>query len=132
MLKGTKRRMLKIRKNDTVYVIAGKDRGKTGKVMKAFPEIDSVLVEGINRSKKHMRRTRDDQKGGVIEVESPLHISNIQIYCRSCSRPTRIGMMAPEEGGSSSDESGKLPQGLKRAKRVDARIRICKRCKEII
>lgn len=101
--------MLRIKKNDTVYVVAGKDRGKTGKVIRVHGE--RVLVEGVNRVKKHMRRTREDQKGGIIEVERPLHISNVQVYCRSCSKPARVGASVQKDR---------------------TKVRVCRKCKEAI
>ncbi|PIQ88360.1 MAG: 50S ribosomal protein L24 [Candidatus Omnitrophica bacterium CG11_big_fil_rev_8_21_14_0_20_42_13] len=110
--------MLRIRKSDIVYVIAGKDKGKTGKVMKVFSIQSRALVEGINKVKKHMRRTREDQKAGVVELESPIHISNLQIYCKNCSKPARIGIKTPEAPSA--------------AKKTNNKIRICKRCKEAI
>lgn len=110
--------MLKIRKDDTVYVIAGKDKGKTGKVIKTLSARGSVLVEGVNRIKKHMRRTKEDQKGGVIEIESPIDISNLKIFCKSCSKPTRIGVIIKQDKASKGT--------------IKNKIRICKRCNEAV
>ena len=68
---------MKIKKNDTVEVIAGKDKGKVAKVIKAFPKKDMVLVEGVNVQKKHQRATRSDTKGQVVEKSMPIHVSNV-------------------------------------------------------
>ena len=73
---------MRIRKDDIVEVVAGKDRGKKGKVITCFPKTNMVLVEGINFVKKCMRRTQQDQKGGIIEKEAPFNISNIMVICK--------------------------------------------------
>jgi len=82
--------MAKIKKNDNVAVIAGKDKGKKGKVLFVFPDKDRVLVEGINFVKKHMRKTQQDQQGGVAQKEMPIHISNLMLVCKRCNKPVRI------------------------------------------
>ena len=71
---------MKIKKGDNIIVIAGKDNGKTGKVVKAFPKLDKVLVEGINMHKKHQKPTRAGAKGQVIEIAAPIHVSNVMIH----------------------------------------------------
>lgn len=68
----------KIKKGDTVLVIAGDDNGKTGKVLQVLPETGRALVEGLNFVKKHMRKTQDNPQGGVIEKEAPIHLSNLK------------------------------------------------------
>jgi large subunit ribosomal protein L24 len=68
----------KIKKGDTVQVIAGEDRGKTGKVLQVLPETGRALVEGLNFVKKHMRKTQDNPQGGVFEKEAPIHLSNLK------------------------------------------------------
>ena len=70
---------MKIKKNDNVIVIAGKDKGKTSKVLKAFPKKDMVLVEGVNVVKKHQKATRSNSKGQVVEKPSPIHVSNVKL-----------------------------------------------------
>lgn len=93
--------MQKIRKNDTVMVIAGKDKGKTGKVLKVFPELGKAIVEGVNFVKKHMRRTREEQQGGVIQKEALIQLSNLAIFCKGCNRPTRVGVKVLADGSKS-------------------------------
>lgn len=80
----------KIKKDDTVQVIAGKDKGKRGKVLKILREKNRVLVEGVNLVKKAMKRRSQQDRGGIVEIEAGLHISNIMIVCKKCG-PTRIG-----------------------------------------
>ncbi|MFH1189392.1 MAG: 50S ribosomal protein L24 [Candidatus Omnitrophota bacterium] len=103
--------MNKIRKNDIVYVLAGRDKGKTGKVFRVMPGKDKALVEGINYVKKHMRKTKADQQGGIVQMESAIHLSNIALFCKSCNKPSRAGMSLLADG---------------------TRSRLCKRCKEVI
>lgn len=80
----------KIKKDDTVQVIAGKDKGKRGKVLKILREKNRVVVEGVNIVKKAMKRRSQQDRGGIVEIEAGLHISNIMIVCKKCG-PTRIG-----------------------------------------
>ncbi len=80
----------KIRKDDTVEVIAGKDKGKRGTVVRVVREKDRVIVSGVNIVKKAMRKKSQQDRGGIVEVEAPLHISNVAIVCKKCG-PTRIG-----------------------------------------
>jgi large subunit ribosomal protein L24 len=91
---------VKIKKGDTVVVIAGKDKGAKGKVIAAFPRQDKVLVEGVNRMKKHekIRTTqRGSKTGGIVTQEAPIHISNVQIV-DSEGKPTRIGFRRDDNG----------------------------------
>jgi large subunit ribosomal protein L24 len=81
---------MKIKKGDNVIVIAGKDRGKTGKILRAFPERNTVIIEGINVKKKHQRPNRKTQKGQIIEIALPLHVSNVQLADPKSGKPTRI------------------------------------------
>lgn len=80
----------KIRKDDTVQIIAGKDKGKTGQVIRIIPAKDRVIVGGANLVKKAMRKKNQQDRGGIAEVEAPIHISNVAIVCKKCG-PTRIG-----------------------------------------
>lgn len=80
----------KIRKDDTVQIIAGKDKGKTGQVIRIIPSKDRVIVGGANLVKKAMRKKNQQDRGGIAEVEAPIHISNVAIVCKKCG-PTRIG-----------------------------------------
>ena len=81
---------LKIRKDDTVQVIAGKDKGKRGAVVRVIAKKDAVIVSGINMVKKAMRKRSQQDQGGIAEVEAPLNISNVAIVCKKCG-PTIIG-----------------------------------------
>jgi large subunit ribosomal protein L24 len=81
---------IKLRKEDTVQIIAGKDKGKRGKIIKILRDKDRVVVEGANIVKKAMKRKSQQDRGGIIEVEASLHISNVMIVCKKCG-PTRIG-----------------------------------------
>ena len=82
---------MKIRKNDTVLVIVGKDRGKKGKVRKSLPKKCEVIVEGVNMIKRHSRARREARQAGIIELEAPLDVSNVMLICNKCNKPTRVG-----------------------------------------
>jgi len=88
---------MKIKKGDNVIIIAGKDKGKTGKVLTAFPKDERVLVEGMNIKKRHQRPTRQNQHGQVVEKAFPLHVSNVAIVDPKTNKATRIGYKI--EGG---------------------------------
>ena len=91
---------MKIKKGDTVVVIAGKDKGAKGKVIQSYPTRDRVLVEGVNRIKKHTRVTQNQrgaQSGGIITTEAPIHVSNVMIV-GSDGKPTRIGKKTTDDG----------------------------------
>jgi len=81
----------KIKKNDNVEVLAGKDKGKRGSVVRIIPKKDRVIVSGVNIVKKAMKRRSQQDQGGIVEVEAPLHISNVGIVCKKCGRPVKIG-----------------------------------------
>ena len=81
----------KIKKNDNVEVLAGKDKGKRGSVVRIIPKRDKVIVSGVNIVKKAMKRRSQQDQGGIVEVEAPLHISNVGIVCKKCGRPVKIG-----------------------------------------
>ena len=88
-----------VRKNDNVLVVAGKDRGKRGRVLKVLPARNRVVVEGVNFIKRHTRpNPRASVKGGIVEREAALHASNVQIVCPECSAPTRIGRQVLGDG----------------------------------
>ena len=89
---------MKIRKNDTVLVIAGKDRGKKGKVRKALPKKDKVIVEGVNMIKRHSRAKGQARQAGIIELVAPLDISNVILICNKCNKPARIGCSFLSDG----------------------------------
>ena len=102
---------MNIRKNDTVLVIAGKDRGKKGRVRFAYPDKKRLLVEGINFVKKHSRARGAVRQAGIIEREAPIHISDVMLVCAKCSKPARVG-------------SRFLADGRK--------VRFCRSCGEVI
>lgn len=101
---------MKVKKGDSVLIIAGKDKGRTGKIMKALPKELKVLVEGINLKKKHVRPKRDGEKGQVVEVPAVLDVSNVKIVCPKCGKATRVGYTIDK----------------------DVKKRICKKCKQEI
>ena len=82
---------LKIKKNDTVLVISGKDKGKTGKVLKVIPEKNRIIVEKLNFIKEFIRRDQSKNiSGGIMEKEAPMHISNVLLYCSECEQGVRV------------------------------------------
>jgi large subunit ribosomal protein L24 len=92
-----------VKKGDTVVVRSGKDRGARGKVLLTLPKAERVLVEGVNRVKRHTKITtnqRGAQTGGIVTQEAPVHVSNVQVVCPNCSKPTRIGYRKNEDGRS--------------------------------
>lgn len=95
-----------IRTGDRVAVLAGKDKGKQAKVLAVFPHKERVVVERVNLVKKATRPTQRNMKGGILEIEAPIHVSNVALVCPKCSQPTRIGRK--REGGT--------------------RVRVCKKC----
>jgi len=80
----------KIRKDDTVEIIAGKDKGKRGAIVRVIREKDRVIVAGINIVKKAVKRRSQQDRGGIVEIEAPIHVSNVMIVCKKCG-PTKIG-----------------------------------------
>ena len=102
---------MKIRKNDTVLVIAGKDKGKRGRVRFAYPKKERLLVEGVNFIKKHARAVRQARQAGIIEREASIHISDVLLLCSKCNHPTRVGFRFLEGG---------------------RKVRICRVCHEVI
>lgn len=102
---------MKIRKNDNAKVLAGRDKGKSGKVLKIFPAQDKAIVEGINFIKRHAKKTQQNPKGGIVQKESPIGISNLGVVCTRCNKVTRIGLTVLSDGTKS---------------------RYCKKCKETI
>ena len=102
---------LHVHKGDTVLVLAGKDRGKTGVVQRAFPRDNKVIVEGINIAKKHVRAGRGVQ-AGIIDKPMPLHVSNVMVKCTECGKPTRIA-------------HERVPMGADQKLRTR---RVCKQC----
>jgi large subunit ribosomal protein L24 len=100
-----------IKKDDKVKVIAGKDKGKIGKVLKTVNKKDRILVENINVIKRHTRPTAQNRQGGIVESESPIHWSNVMLMCSKCVSPVRIRMKRLDDG---------------------KKVRVCRKCNEII
>ena len=100
-----------IKKNDTVMVIAGKEKGKSGKVLRILTKKDRAVVEKVNFIKRHMRPGPHSRQGGIVEKENPINISNLMVVCGKCTDPTRVGRRVLEDG---------------------SRVRFCKKCDEII
>jgi large subunit ribosomal protein L24 len=88
----------RVRKGDTVIVVAGKDRGKRGRVLRVIPEESRIVIERINMIKKHQRPTQKLRQGGIIEREGPIHLSNVMLVDPTSDGPTRIGMRALADG----------------------------------
>jgi len=89
---------LHVRKNDVVKIIAGKEQGKTGKVLRVYPAKGRVLVESLNVIKRHTRPNQLNPEGGIVEKEAPLSLSNVMLVCGSCNQPTRTGIRLLEDG----------------------------------
>ena len=87
-----------VRKGDTVVVVAGKERGKKGKVLRVIPEKGRVVVERLNLIKKHQRPTQKVRQGGIIEREGSIHLSNVMLVDPGSDKPTRVGMKALADG----------------------------------
>jgi large subunit ribosomal protein L24 len=100
-----------IKRNDTVEVIAGKEKGKRGKVLIVLRDKQRVIVERVNFIKRHQRPTQKVRQGGIIEREGSLHVSNVMLVCGKCNKPTRTGSQTLADG---------------------RRVRVCKRCSEIV
>ena len=102
---------LAVRKNDLVEVIAGKDKGKRGKVLRVIPKTERVLVEKVNFVKRHTKPGRLSEQGGILERENPLDVSNVMLVCTKCDKPVRTGR-------------SRLADGRK--------VRVCRECQEIV
>jgi len=98
---------LKIKKGDTVKVLTGKDRGKTGQVTRALPEVGKLIVDGVNVAKKHQKATRATMQGGIIDKDMPIPAANVAVVCPKCGKPTRVGFNIEADG---------------------TKIRVCKKC----
>jgi len=101
---------MKIKKGDTVLIIKGKDRGKSGKVIKALPKENRIVIEGLNLVKKHVKPKRAGEKGEIVEIPAPLYISKVKLICPSCKKPTKVGYKFVN----------------------DTKKRYCKKCKNLI
>ena len=88
---------MKIKKNDTVLIISGKDRGKRGKVLNVFPKVGRLLAENVNLKKKHVKPKKQGEKGQVVEIPSSIPASNVKLVCPKCGKPTRVGYKIVED-----------------------------------
>jgi large subunit ribosomal protein L24 len=104
----------KLKKDDTVQIIAGKDKGKRGRILKILRNKDRIVVEGANIVKKAQKRRNQQDRGGIVEIEAPIHSSNLMIVCKKCG-PTRIGYKFEVNQGSK-----------------DTKIRVCRKCGEAL
>jgi len=102
---------LHVKQDDLVMIVAGKDKGKSGKVLRVMPDKGRVLVENINLIKRHTRPSRTNSEGGIIEKEAPIALSNVQLLCQGCDKPARTGLKVLEDG---------------------SKVRFCKKCNEIV
>jgi large subunit ribosomal protein L24 len=89
---------MKIRKDDTVLIITGKDKGKKGKVRFAYPGDNRVMVEGINMIKKHAKAKKQVKQAGIIEREAPISVASVMLLCSKCNKPARIGYKVLQDG----------------------------------
>ena len=103
---------MKIKKGDTIKMLTGKDRGKTGKVLRVIEKTMKVAVEGLNLLTKHQRPRREGEKGQKIQFPRPVPLANVILVCTKCGRGTRVGFQFIEEGKK--------------------KVRVCKKCKEFI
>ena len=102
---------MKIRKNDTVLIVKGKERGKKGKVRKALPKENKVIIDGLNMIKRNSRTGGQARQAGIIELEAPLDIANVMLICNKCSKPARVGYRILDDG---------------------RKVRVCRVCAEVI
>ncbi|MBN2120101.1 MAG: 50S ribosomal protein L24 [Candidatus Omnitrophica bacterium] len=102
---------LKIKKGDSVIVNKGKDKGKTGKVLKVILSNSRLIVEGVNIAKKHMRKRSEQQPSGILETPQPLHISNVSLFCSTCKKGVRFSVKVLED---------------------KTKIRLCKKCQNTL
>ncbi len=103
--------IFKIKRDDQIMVMKGKERGKTGKVLKVIPEKSQVIVERLNIVKKHQRPNPQFGQGGIIEREAPISIANVMLICGKCKSPVRVGKRILQDG---------------------SKVRYCKKCNEVI
>ena len=82
---------MRIHKGDAVLIISGKDKGKKGKVLKAFPKEGKILIEGINLRKRHQKPKKGGEKGQIIQLPAPINVSNVKLICPKCGKPIRVG-----------------------------------------
>ena len=90
--------MQRIRRDDMVRVLGGKERGKQGQVREVLPRQQRLVVQGLNMVKRHQRPRTQGTQAGIIEKEAPIHISNVKLICRSCQKPVRVGFRVRRDG----------------------------------
>lgn len=90
--------LFSIRRGDTVTVMVGKDKGKSGRVLQVFTDGQKALVQGVNFVKKHLKPRSADKPGGIVQKENPIHISNLRVLCNNCSKPTRPKIKLMQDG----------------------------------
>ncbi len=106
---------MKIHKNDTVSVIAGNSRGKSGKVLKVFREEHRVIIEGVNIIKRHTRASQKNPQGGIVQKEASISMSNVMVICPKCSKPSRVGRKAVTDSATNRKQM----------------MRVCRKCEEM-
>ena len=97
---------MKIKKGDTVQVLSGNDKGKKGEVLTVLPTVEKIIAKGINVRKRHVKPKKQGEEGGILSIESPVHISKVGVICSKCNKPVRVGIKIEE----------------------DKKVRICKKC----
>ena len=102
--------MLKVKKGDTVQVLSGNDKAKTGEVLEVLPKAEKIIVKGVNVRKKHVKPRKQGEESGIIPVECPIHMSKVNVVCPKCGKATRIGFKVEK----------------------DQKVRVCKKCGQII
>ena len=122
--------LARIRKGDEVVVIAGKDAGSRGKVLRVLPDRDRVVVEGVNQIKRHTRPSQRSPHGGIVTKDAPLHLSNVMLFCPDCSGPVRVGTRWVGEGGTHYASPVEAAASLSENPKVEKaqKIRICRSC----
>ena len=101
---------MKVKKGDTVQVLSGNDKGKTGEVLEVMPKQEKIVVKGVNIRKKHVKPRKQGDEGGIISVESAIHTSKVNVVCPKCNKPARIGYKMEKDG----------------------KVRVCKKCGTVI
>ncbi|MDR0818333.1 MAG: 50S ribosomal protein L24 [Oscillospiraceae bacterium] len=102
---------MKLKKDDTVIVLSGKDKGKEGKILRAMPKTEKLIVEGVNVATKHQKPRRQGELGGKIQIETPIYACKVQLVCPKCNKPTRVAHKILDDG---------------------TKTRVCKHCAEVI
>jgi large subunit ribosomal protein L24 len=124
MTNTTEAKKLTLKKNDTVQVIAGRDKGKIGKILEVDRVAMRVKVEKVNVVKRHMKASQQNPQGGIIEKEIPLHYSNVLLMCTKCNKGVRHGLKMAE----ASAAKGKGKKGTETGAKKAVKVRVCKKC----